>query len=1316
MSALESFLAGQYRPGAALVQVTLVALLGLLVWLAARRRGPALQGAVLLAALVGAVAVPALAVVAPVCVPLPDWMCPVVAASTTVTQTDAAPKFLPSAPSSPPVLALLVPQGAGGPPDMDGDGKQLGETTPAKAEVVLLDASTLPEDVPAAARSATRDPSTARPPATGRLAGTLAALWLFGAVVYLGRAVVCLVLLYRRAWLARPVREPEWTGLLALLRKCYGLPPIALLESSAIETPLTMGLFRPAILLPPGRRHWPVEQRALILTHELAHIQRRDFLAGLLAELVACLWWFHPLVRWLASRLRLEQEYAADACVASASADPTDYIRCLARLALGLRVGFNSLAPALWRRRPEILRRIDMLRSHPNGQPPHLGKRTACVVAVLAMAAWLAVACIGPVPPGEATAAPPPAPAKDQAKAPGGPLADRLPAGALARLGTTRMRHDGDVTFVAFGPGEKTLLTAGQDNTIRLWDMATGNELKRFARPKPLPPKPAKPDPKKEQAQLEELVRHFGQGGGGSFSVALAPAAKVLAASGANVIQIWEVETGKELRQIEVPGGGIAGLLFSPDGRVLAARIGNGALLVWEVESGKLLHDIKLPTRETGNMVVLAIGGDGGDAPGMAFTPDSKALVGAATEYKKEEAAHSVKFWDLASGKELHKVPVPGGVNVSGVALSPDGKLVAYGAGDSIHLCEVSSGTELRKLRTGRVISAAFTPDGKALAVRARNQRLRLWDVETGKELHQLSDADPPPQGMGGLAFVIVGAFSGPEVRALAFSPDGKQIAAAAGSTVRLWDVASGKEVHLSEGHWRPPSAIVLSPDGKAVVSWGPDRMVRRWDGVNGKSLGAFAAPRETTLAVFSPDGRVVALANTDNTVRLHETATGKELSQIKGRTAGTASLAFTPDSKVLAARGNDDVIRLYDAGRGADLRQISIRPALPGGTGGNAVIILGGRGRGPRGTAPGLAFSPDGRLLVTPVSGRGNSGNALAVFDVATGKELRKIMTPQRIATYAFAPDGRTLAAENGDRTLTLWEVASGKERGHLGKAAEPPPQEGNRITVGAALNGAFVGGSDPAGPIGVTFSPDGRAILVRGPTGGVAFWDVVAGKEISQLQGHAGRVETVAIATTGKVVATGGSDTTILLWDATAPMKGLSRPASTTVRSEEMEALWHDLASSDAAQALKSEQKLSTAAGQVVPFLSAHLKPAARIDTQKINRLIADLDSDTYTVRRAAVGNLLKVGEQAVPALQKVLASSPPLETRMRAEELLEQLTRGNLSTDQLQVVRAVEVLEHLDSPDARRLLHTLAEGAPGALPTREAEAALARMSKDR
>jgi WD40 repeat protein len=554
------------------------------------------------------------------------------------------------------------------------------------------------------------------------------------------------------------------------LAPLHGLPLVALRESREIASLLTLGLFRPVILLPRGRRRWSAEQRALILGHELAHVRRRDFLAGLVAELAVCLCWFHPLVRWLASRLRLEQEYAADAWAVSAAADATDYVRCLARLALELDRGHGFLAPAFWRRRPEILRRIDMLRRNPKGFPTHLRARAGWTVAALAVLACLAVGGVGPLH----SAANRQNETESVPEANGKATVDRhgdlLPSGALARFGTTRMRHGAEVTFVAFGPGGKTLLTAGRDNTIRLWELATGKEIRRFAPPKSVPVKPSAGKDKKKLDQNEVVMQLMAGGGteGRNARIAVTADGKTLAISRGNVIQLYKVETGEALRQIQGLANGYNGLLLSPD--------------------------------------------------------------------------------------------------------------------------------------------------GKALAIRGRNQQLSLWETQTGKELHPLSNAQANQPAGGGFVLLTAG-FSAPETRALAISADGKYVASAEGSTVRVWETVTGKELPLSDGHRKVPTMITLSQDGKTVVSWGGDRVVRRWEAATGKLLGAFPAPPRTTQAALSRDGRIVALANADDTIRLHDTATGKLLHKLQGHAKGTAALAFTPDGKVLASHGSaDNSIRSFVA------------------------------------------------------------------------------------------------------------------------------------------------------------------------------------------------------------------------------------------------------------------------------------------------------------------------------------------------------------------------------------------------------------------
>jgi hypothetical protein len=226
------------------------------------------------------------------------------------------------------------------------------------------------------------------------------------------------------------------------------------------------------------------------------------------------------------------------------------------------------------------------------------------------------------------------------------------------------------------------------------------------------------------------------------------------------------------------------------------------------------------------------------------------------------------------------------------------------------------------------------------------------------------------------------------------------------------------------------------------------------------------------------------------------------------------------------------------------------------------------------------------------------------------------------------------------------------------------------------------------------------------------VTGWDVETGKEVVRLTGHEDEVTVLALGTSGRVLASGSGDGTILVWD----LSRVSPPARTVPADLEagaVERLWSDLSGDDAGRAFRAVQRLAAAPGQAVPFLRARVQPAQPADPRTLGRLLADLDSEMFLMRQQATRALAKLGELAVPALQGLLDGQPALETRRRAEQLLEKLTALTLSPEQLRLVRALEVLERAGTAEARQVLAALARGAPGALATREAQAALRRLN---
>jgi WD40 repeat protein len=957
-------------------------------------------------------------------------------------------------------------------------------------------------------------------------------------------------------------------------------------------------------------------------------------------------------------------------------------------------------------------------------------------VVALAAAACVAVAGIGPLRAIAVGAAPPDEPTPPGTKAPAvaDVRGDPLPAGALARLGTTRWRHGSTIHYVAFGPEDKTLVTAGQDNTVRLWDMTTGQEIRRFARPAPEVRQPGQPVGKypldKAKLELAARQRALLGGGGGGFGVALSPDGKTIAVAGTNVVQLYEVATGKELSKIHAPATGLAGLLFSPDAKTLAGRGTDGGLTLWDAGTGKERHELKVPSRpENNKTVTVALLRAGNDAPGMAFTPDGTGFVAATSEVKEQAVTGRVTLWDVTTGKEQRDVKTVENAAVSGVAVAPGGKVVAYCSNGIVHACRADTGDALFQTRLSEPASGVmFSLDGKQLAVRGVTQQVHLLDAETGKELFLLGDRPARGGAGGGVAFAVAGPIAvAPEVRNVAFSTDGKRIATAAGGTVRVWTAATGKELPLSDGHLGPVTGAVLSADGKIVVSWGTDRTIRRWDAATGKLLSVFPVPPTTGATAVSADGGTVAVAGSNGVIHLHDPNGGKELLQFKGYPRGAAALAFSPDGKVLAERGADATIRVYDLTRGGEARQFAAQPAAaPVATG----VVVATPARFAAGAGAALVFSPDAKLLagsgaandavrVLGGAGRppGRPTAAISLVDVSTGKTVRKIEPSVPVVGYAFSPDGRVLATENADESVSLWEVASGKERVRLGQGAAPAPVDPGLPPAAAiklAAAGFATGPGEPSAPATLAFSPDGRVLVVRAPDRSVRVWDVDGGKEVGRVKGHDGRVETVGFSPDGKVVVTGSADTTMLLWDATALRKDLPARQAAELPDGAADGLWTDLVAEDAGKAGQAVLKLTAAPKKAATFLGERLKPAAAIDQQKLAGWIADLESERFAVRQEAITNLLKTGEQAVPAIQKVLASQPTLETRLRAEELLAKLTGGTLTVEQLRLVRAVEALEKMGTSEARTVLRTLAGGASGALPTREARAALDRLGE--
>ena len=603
-----------------------------------------------------------------------------------------------------------------------------------------------------------------------------------------------------------------------------------------------------------------------------------------------------------------------------------------------------------------------------------------------------------------------------------------------------------------------------------------------------------------------------------------------------------------------------------------------------------------------------------------------------------------------------------------------------------------------------------FSPDSKTLAAKGRDQVVRVFDVESGKRLHEIGS----PGATAVNANVRFSPYQFADMRDVAYSPDGKVLAIGGGQAPRFFDVGTGKQIPLAGGHSSAVTAVAVSADGKTLFTRGADNVVRRWNAATGEELGQFAEPSGTIAVRFSPDGSVIAFANSDGAIRLHGVAPRDEL-RLLPKSVAANFLAFAPDGKLLAARGSENVIRIYSVEQGSEVKQLTWTNGNPNAAGG--VLV---RYPGVAATGQPIAFSPDGQTVAAFVGPQnyvmrggggmpaGNPFNYLRVWDVATGKEIRQFEVPAQrsVINLAFSPDGRIVAMENTDQTVSLVEMASGKERANF--SIQAPSGQPQQIVIGGNV------ASIPAAPaptgITMAYSQDGAFIACRGAGNSVRIWDIDNAKEAASFKGHDGAIVSLTFAADGKTLASGSADTTALVWDLTHIKR--EAPATVEIAANTLDSLWNDLRSDDAVRAGKAVMALRAAPKQALPMLKERVKPADAPDVAKIDQWIRDLDSTNFPKRTTAIQELEKLGELALPALRKVLASSAPLETRRRVEPLIEKLTTGTLTAEQVRTIRAIEVLDKIGSAESRAQLEVLSRGAPGALTTRHAQQSLDRV----
>ena len=597
------------------------------------------------------------------------------------------------------------------------------------------------------------------------------------------------------------------------------------------------------------------------------------------------------------------------------------------------------------------------------------------------------------------------------------PLPD-LPSSALRRVLTG---HDGKVNAVAVAPDGSWLATGSSDGTVRIWDVATGQERAVLhGHSGRVYAVAVAPDGSwlATGGARDKKVRIWDAATGDTRAalasrevnvVAIAPDGSWFATGGLNHrVRIWDAATGKERATLDTGSGWVTAVTIAPDGSWLATGGYNEWVRIWDAATGK-----ERARFDTGAGWVTA----------MALAPDGSWLTAGCSD-------GTVRIWDVAMGRERATLTDDAGL-VTAVTVAPDGSWVAGGASDgTLRIWDVAARNQRVALtgHAGQVAAVAVAPDGSWLAAGCSDGTVRIWEV---------AKARPRPVLAGHTGWVD----------ATAALPDGSSLVTGGFvHGVRLWDVATGKEKTALAGNPAEVAAIAVAPDGSWLATAGGDPMVRIWDMGTGQQRAALAGHGVWTAAVaVTPDGSWLASGGYDRVVRLWDVATGKPRAIFGSHHSGDNAVEVAPDGSSQLVTGGYDRVRqfLSDVPTRKDRRPLldshwHVAYAIAVAPDGSWLAVAGldpkvhvwdvatGTERaildGHHGAVYAVAVAPDGGWLAT-----GGRDGTVRIWSVAAG-EQKAVLHGHREAVYTLAvtPDGRWLASGDGDGTVRIWETAS--------------------------------------------------------------------------------------------------------------------------------------------------------------------------------------------------------------------------------------------------------------------------------------------------